>query len=1767
MNPWGITGTWAPASGTLTLTGVSSVANYQAALRSVTYQNTSEKPSTLTRSVTFTASDGGLTSAGAVRQIAVSSLNDPAVNTVPGTQPGTEDTAVVFSAGNGNQISIADVDAGTAPIQVTLTATNGRLTLAQTSGLAFVSGDGNTDVSMTFTGTIASINSALNGLRFDPNANHNGLASLQIATNDLGNSGTGGAQITNSTVNIDFGSVNDVPVQSVPGAQSTAQNAPLVFSSGTGNAIAISDIDAGGGELRVTLTGANGTLTLGSVAGLSSVLGNGTSVVTITGTLPNLNGALNGLNFTPNFNYSGPASLTVATNDQGNSGSGGAHTDSDVIVITVSPNIVPTITMSVPPLTYAEGAPATPVDAGLNLSDPDNPILDHAQVRIVSGYVQGDDVLSFVNQLGITGSWDAMTGTLLLTGAASPADYRTALRTVAFRNSSDDLSGTRTVSFVVNDGIADSAAATRGITLMPQNDAPLITVPGSQTAREDTPLVFSPGTGNQIAIGDVDAGANPVRLSLLATNGTLNLLQTTGLTFLSGADGTGSMSFSGRVADINAALSGLRFLAAGDYVGPADVQILVDDLGNTGGGPLSASRTVLINVTSVNDAPVGTDGTVTTSEETAHVFSVLEFGFADPKDSPGDLFQAVKIVTLPGGGTLTHNGVPVTPGDFVGVADILAGDLVYTPFGNANGAGYATLGFQVQDSGGTADGGADLDSLVRTLTIDVNAVNDAPVNTVPSGASTPLGTPLTFSSANGNAITVSDIDENGGGLGVTLTATNGTVTLATTAGLLGVTGNGTGSVSFSGSTDDINGALDGLVLTPSAGFFGAGSLQIVTDDLGNTGSPGPLQAMDSIAILVTYAAPSVTTDPAGSLSYVENDPPTAVDSTLSVGAGTLGVLTGAAVEITGNYVNGEDLLDWSAALLPGGVSAVWNAFAGTLTFTGTATLAQYEALLRSVTYENLSDSPDIAPRAVMFRLDDGISTVTDIRQIQVISVNDAPVNSSPGAQAFNQDTTRVFSTGGGNAISVNDIDAGANPVQITLTATHGVLTLSGIVGLTFSTGDGTADASMTFQGTLGAVNTALQGLGYAPNSGYSGSASITLATNDLGSSGTGGALSDADAVSISVLPTGSISGTLLHDVDADADVSEGGTLRFANAVVLIYRDTGNGLPGPEDGGPMYSIATNAAGQFSIGGLMNGTYWVAVNSKSLKAPGYNSGYGDTDVWADQTYGVTGAAQSSGFLAAPGALYGGRDAGASDDASALASSQHMTRVVLTGTAVTGIDSGFSFNAIVNTRGDTTDDDGGATARLQQGSLLQFLLNSNAIFGLQTANFSVGSGAITIAPSAALPAITDAVVLDATSQEGFSGAPIVELDGSGAGAGASGFTLVSGSAGSTVRGFVVNRFGGNLVDIDGSDNNIIAGNYLGTNPTGTADLGSLNSGVLLHAGASGNRIGGTVAADRNVISGNDYAGISIHDAGTDNNLVQGNYIGTGASGSGSIGNGAVGVAIWDGAKGNQIGGAAPGAGNIIANSTRGVIVDANTVAAVENAILGNRIFGNGSLEIDLLPVRESPRTTRATATAARTGCRTSRCLSSAVVNGSQVTVTGTLNSSGRHAVPHRVLRQQHRRFQRARRGGALPRFRGYHDQRVRQRQHQRAADGDRQRGRVRYGHCDAHRCVLCHVLRHLRVRDERHRGARERAARQHDTRPAGRERRHDPGGHRLVGQRRRRQPEHGTAGCGERCAQRQPGRRRYDQRRCQRHRYAHACRHADPDQHRPGEPDLPG
>ncbi|MEO8855894.1 MAG: putative Ig domain-containing protein, partial [Burkholderiaceae bacterium] len=128
-----------------------------------------------------------------------------------------------------------------------------------------------------------------------------------------------------------------------------------------------------------------------------------------------------------------------------------------------------------------------------------------------------------------------------------------------------------------------------------------------------------------------------------------------------------------------------------------------------------------------NDAPVGTSNSVSALEDTPYIFTVADFGFSDPGDVSGpNALANVKITTLPGAGTLKLNGNAVAALQFVSASDIAAGLLSFTAASNANGANYASFGFQVQDDGGTANLGVDLDSVVRTLTIDVAAVNDAP---------------------------------------------------------------------------------------------------------------------------------------------------------------------------------------------------------------------------------------------------------------------------------------------------------------------------------------------------------------------------------------------------------------------------------------------------------------------------------------------------------------------------------------------------------------------------------------------------------------------------------------------------------------------------------------------------------------------------------------------------------------------------------------------------------------------------------------------------------------------------------------------------------------------------------------------------------------------------------------------------------------------------------------------------------------------------------
>lgn len=248
---------------------------------------------------------------------------------------------------------------------------------------------------------------------------------------------------------------------------------------------------------------------------------------------------------------------------------------------------------------------------------------------------------------------------------------------------------------------------------------------------------------------------------------------------------------------------------------------------------------------------------------------------------------------------------------------------------------------------------------------------------------------------------------------------------------------------------------------------------------------------------------------------------------------------------------------------------------------------------------------------------------------------------------------------------------------------------------------------------------------------------------------------------------------------------------------------------------------------------------------------------------------------------------------------------------------------------------------TANSGPGSFQQALLTANTNPGVDTIVFQIsGAPPFTITLTNALPQISEAVVIDATTQPGFVGKPVIELNGLSAGAGAVGLKFGSSASFSTVRGLVINRFNGSGIELN-SASNTIAGNYIGTDATGGVARGNglAGSSYGLFVKSAGNYIGGTNAADRNVISGNNDAGIYILTAG--GNTVRGNWIGVNATNSAvGLGNISHGIVIYNSA-GNLIGGTNAGEGNVISGNTSGASgVFLDYAGATGNWIQGNRI-----------------------------------------------------------------------------------------------------------------------------------------------------------------------------------------------------------------------------------
>jgi hypothetical protein len=663
-----------------------------------------------------------------------------------------------------------------------------------------------------------SINNA-GALTYTPTGNTSGTATFNVVATD---SGSGTAPNVNQSAPVSFtitvNGQNDAPVLDNAGNMSlTAINEDVPNASNPGTLVSdiigsaggdrITDVDAGAVEgIAVTaVDNTNGTWQFS--------IDNGTNWTpfgtpnTVTARLLAAN-ATTRVRFIPNLNFNGTVDpgITFRAWDQ-TSGTNGNTADvtSNGGITAFSMGATETASITVNPV---NDNPTANNDTLPNVAE------DSGPNSIPFSALTGND---------LKGPADEAGQTLIVKTVGSPVGGTVSIvgGNVVFTPTAN-YNGPASFQYTVEDNgtppLTSAAAATASFNVTPVADTPSVT---NATTNEDTQTT----TGLVITRNPAD-GAEVTNFKITGiTGGTL--FQNNGTTaisegaFITVAQGALGLKFTPALnSNANGSFTVQASLSAGDA--------------GLGGGTVTAT----ITVNPVNDAPtLDALGNLTINE-----------------DAP---LQAVNLTGIAAGGgesqtlsvTATSNNTGLIPNPAVTYTSPNAtGSISFTPVANQNGSALITV--TVNDGGGTANGG--VDTVVRTFTVTVNAVNDAPANTVPGAQVTDADTALVFSAANANPITISDIDAGPASLRVTLAATNGTLTLSTTVGLVFITGDGTAdaTMTFTGAISSVNAALNGLVFTPTPGFDGAASVQITTDDLGNTGTGGALSDTDSVPVTV-----------------------------------------------------------------------------------------------------------------------------------------------------------------------------------------------------------------------------------------------------------------------------------------------------------------------------------------------------------------------------------------------------------------------------------------------------------------------------------------------------------------------------------------------------------------------------------------------------------------------------------------------------------------------------------------------------------------------------------------------------------------------------------------------------------------------------------------------------------------------------------------------------------------------------------------------------
>lgn len=661
------------------------------------------------------------------------------------------------------------------------------------------------------------------------------------------------------------------------------------------------------------------------------------------------------------------------------------------------------------PLNYKARDTAMVVTSNLAVSDNDTMTLVGATIQITSGYQSGADKLLFTNTTTISGSFDTASGKLTLAGVDSLSNYRTAMRSIQFVNSNlTAIAGMRTISFQVNDGFATrnlSNIVSRGIAVT--NGATPV-VAGIPTMA----LVFSkndPATAIAPALTVSDADSVNLSGAMIQITGSF----TSGkdqLTFVNSASVTASFDAATGILS----LSGTKPLAAyqtmlrtvafqnslNSFSTPTrTVQFTVTD--ETGNVSTPMIRTIGLSDASYppalrdletspliyrgGDSAVPLTNSIAVTDPDSNFLTAASAWISTNYQNGQDVLSFVNTSTLTGSwnattGTLTITGVDTVSNYRTALRNVL--------FQNPNATPsllLRTVSFQVSDlSSGTL--GSNI--VTRKVSPTGNApsilrdIESTPLSYKASDPATPVTATVAVTDPDSDYLTSASIR-----ITTNYQSNQDLLSLITTASLAATWNAATGTLTITGvdSVSNYRTALRNVMyrnssLTPS---LLPRTVSFQVSDLYSAVADSNVVTRN--ITLTSGASPILAGVPATPLAYSKNDAATVIAPAITVADADSTNLSGATIQIIGSYLTGQDQLSFVNSA---SVTSSFDAVSGTLTLTGTKSLSAYQAMLQSVTFQNLQNSYSTPTRLIQFvAIDDSGNSGSPVKRM--VSLSDA----------------------------------------------------------------------------------------------------------------------------------------------------------------------------------------------------------------------------------------------------------------------------------------------------------------------------------------------------------------------------------------------------------------------------------------------------------------------------------------------------------------------------------------------------------------------------------------------------------------------------------------------------------------------------------------------------------------------------------------------------------------------------------------------------------